>query len=238
MKAFRVVFRFGLLIALGNEIPGLPATAQTTSPKEAQPPAPGLRKLTGEDARRAEELDKAIEAAVKADRWDEAIAKAEELLALRAKAQGPKHFETVDAEWLLKVLKRAASMPHEDRVAYQSANTMNAQGDTLVAQGKYAQAQPLLEKALETFRRLITDDHPQTARTYDRLATILKAQGKYAQAQPLLKKAVEINRRLLTNDHPDTAASYNNLAPPCGSRGSTARPSRCSRRRWRSTAAC
>ena len=64
MKALRVVFRLGLLIGLGIEIPGLPATAQTTSPKEAQPPAPGLRKLTGDDAKRAEELDKAIEAAL------------------------------------------------------------------------------------------------------------------------------------------------------------------------------
>ncbi len=74
MKALRIVFRLGLLIGLGIAIPGLPTTAQTTSPKEAQPPAPGLRKLTGDDAKRAEELDKAIAAALKADRWDEAIA--------------------------------------------------------------------------------------------------------------------------------------------------------------------
>ena len=53
MKALRVVFRLGLLIGLGIEIPGLPTTAQTTSPKEAQPPAPGLRKLTGDDEKRA-----------------------------------------------------------------------------------------------------------------------------------------------------------------------------------------
>jgi Tetratricopeptide repeat len=33
----------------------------------------------------------------------------------------------------------------------------------LNAQGKYAQAQPLLEKALEITRRLLTDDHPDTA---------------------------------------------------------------------------
>ena len=122
MKALRIVFRLGLVIGLGIAIPGLPTTAQTTSPKEAQPPAPGLRKLTGDDAKRAEELDKAIEAALKADRWDEAIARAEELLALRTRVQGPKHFETVNAEWRLKTLRRVAPMPHEDRVAYQSAS--------------------------------------------------------------------------------------------------------------------
>ena len=37
MKALRIVFRLGLLIGFGIAIPGSPATAQTTSPKEAQP---------------------------------------------------------------------------------------------------------------------------------------------------------------------------------------------------------
>ena len=219
MKALRVVFRLGLLIGLGIAISGSPTTAQTTSPKEAQPPAPGLRKLTGDDAKRAEELDKAIEAALKADRWDEAIARAEELLALRTRAQGPKHFETVNAEWRLKTLRRVAPMPHEDRVAYQSAKTMNEQAEALYAQGKYAQAQPLFEKALEIRRRLLTDDHPDTADSYNNLAVNLNAQGKYAQAQPLFEKALEIRRRLLTDDHPDTAASYNNLAVNLNAQG-------------------
>ena len=85
----------------------------------------------------AEELDKAIEAALKADRWDEAIATSQELLGLRTRVQGPKHFKTVNEEWRLKTLRRVASMPHEVRVAYQSADTMNEQANTLHVQGKY-----------------------------------------------------------------------------------------------------
>ena len=81
-------------------------------------------KLTGDDEKRAKQLDEQIDKALKADRWDEAIAQAEELLALRTRVQGPKHFETVDAEWRLKALRRVAPMPQEDRVAYQSAATM------------------------------------------------------------------------------------------------------------------
>src|SRR5271157_2050114 len=136
MRTLRVVFRLGLLIALGIALPGLPATAQTTFPNQAQPPAWALRKLAGDDARRAEELDKAVEAALKADRWDEAVTRAEELIALRTRVQGPKHFETVNAEWLVKALRRVAPMPHEDRVAYQSARTMNQQAGILQDQGK------------------------------------------------------------------------------------------------------
>src|SRR5262249_14221569 len=55
---------------------------------------PGQRVLTIDDAKRVEALDKAIESKLKADRWDEAIARAQEVLDLRAQAQGPKHFET------------------------------------------------------------------------------------------------------------------------------------------------
>ena len=82
----------------------------------------------------------------------------------------------------------------------------------LWSQGKYALAQPLYEKALEIRRRLLSDDHPETANSYNNVALNLNAQGKYAQAQPLFEKALEINRRLLSDDHPETALSYNNVA--------------------------
>jgi len=205
MKVLRVVFRLGLLIGIAIEILGLPTPAQTTSPKETQPPIPGSRKLTGDDARRAEELYKAGAAALKIDHWDEAIARAEELLALRTRAQGPKHFETVNAEWILKALRRVAAMGLEDRIAYQTAGPMSAQANKLNSQGKYAAAQPVYEKALAICRRLLTDDDPNTAACYQNVALNLNSQGKYAEAQPLLEKALEIKRRLLTDNHPDTA---------------------------------
>ena len=84
--------------------------------------------------------------------------------------------------------------------------------DNLNFQGKYAQAQPLFEKALDIRRRLPTEDHPETAQSYSKLARCLAEQGKFAQAEPLFKKALEISRRTLTDDHPDTAAGYNGLA--------------------------
>ena len=89
----------------------------------------------------------------------------------------------------------------------------------LSAQGKYAQAQPLYEKALEISRRLLTDDHPDTALATTTWRSTSTAQGKYAQAQPLYEKALEIRRRLLTDDHPDTASSYNNLATNLDAQG-------------------
>jgi len=203
-----------LVLVLASLAPG-----QDSAPSIGQPSAQGLRKLTGDDARRAEELDNAIDAALKVDRWDKASARAAELLALRTRAQGPEHFATVNAAWRLKTMRRVAPMPREDRVAYQSVNTMDEQAETFYAQGKYAEAQPLLEKALEISRRLLTDDHPDTANSYNDLAANLNAQGKYAQAQPLFEKALAISRRLLTDDHPTTAKSYSDVAYNLGSQG-------------------
>jgi tetratricopeptide (TPR) repeat protein len=188
------------------------APGQTPGPATSKPTAPGLIKLTGDDEKRAKELDAQIDITLKAHHWDEAITKAEELLALRAKVQGPRHFETVNEEWRLKTLQRVAPMSKEDRTAYESTSTTQKQADLLVAQGKHIQVQPLLEKLLELRRRLLTDDHPDTATSYNNVAYNFNAQGKYAAAQPLLEKALEIRRRLFTDSHPDTAASYNNVA--------------------------
>ena len=105
MKTLGIVFRVGLLLGCGAGIRALPAAAQTASPREAQPAAPRLRELTGDDARRALELDTTIDAALSAKHWDEAIAKAEELLALRTRVQGPKHFETVNAHWIVEAVR-------------------------------------------------------------------------------------------------------------------------------------
>ena len=56
----------------------------------------------------------------------------------------------------------------------------------LNAQGEYALAEPLYEKAPEIRRRLLTDDHPDTAFSYGKLAANLAAQGNYPQgARPM-----------------------------------------------------
>ena len=238
MKALRIVFRLGLLIGLGIGIPGSPTIAQTTPPKEAQPQSQGLRKLTGDDAKRAEELDKSIDAAQKADRWDEAIAKAAELLALRTRAQGPNHFETVDAEWRLKTLRRLAPMPKEDRVAYQSAKTMNEQAATLYFQGKYALAQPLFEKALEIRRRLLTDDHPDTAESYNDGAVNLNARGSTLRPSPSMRRRWRSAAACSPTTIPTPPSATTTWRSTSTRRESTPRPSGCTRRRWRSAGAC
>jgi len=210
------MFRTLLAPLLGSLIMLIPSPAcgQVPEPKAlpGQPRAPGLRKLTGDDEKRAQQLDEQIDAALKADHWNEAIALEEVLLALRTRVQGAKQYETVNEDWYLKMLRRLAPMPREDRIAYVSAATIDQQAEALSSRGEYPQAQPLFEKALGIRRRLLADDFPDVARSYNTLASNLDAQAKYAAAQPLYHRALEIYRRLLTDDHPFTAGSYTNVA--------------------------
>ena len=49
-------------------------------------------------------------------------------------------------------------------------------------QGKYAEAEPLYQKALAIRRKVLGEDHPDTAASYNNVASNLNAQGKYAEA--------------------------------------------------------
>jgi tetratricopeptide (TPR) repeat protein len=138
---------------------------------------------------------------------------------LRREVLGPAHFETVNDEWRLKTFRKVAPMPAEERADYRSAGIMRQQAITLNAQGKYAQALPLFEKALEIRRRLLGDDHPAIATGYNNVAANLNTQGKYAAAQPLYEKALEITRRLLSDNHPLTAWPYKNVAANLAAQG-------------------
>jgi tetratricopeptide (TPR) repeat protein len=82
---------------------------------------------------------------------------------------------------------------------------------SLSAQGRYAQAQPLYEKALAIRKKVLGEEHPDTARGYNSLAVNLNHQGQYAQAQPLLEKALAIRKKMLGEEHPDTAMAFANL---------------------------
>src|SRR5262249_1562112 len=159
-----------------------------------------LRRLTGADEERAKRLDERIAKAMKAGRWEEAISGAEELLALRSRVLGAGHFEVVDAEWRIKALRRGAAAPPGAPAAYPAASEKEQQAESFYERGKYAEAQPLYEEVLAIRRRLLSDDHPETALSYINVAFNLDEQARYAQAQPLYERALDIRRRLLTED--------------------------------------
>ncbi|WP_287278778.1 MULTISPECIES: tetratricopeptide repeat protein [unclassified Okeania] len=79
-------------------------------------------------------------------------------------------------------------------------------------QGKYAEAIPLAEKALEIRKRALGDNHLDVARSLNDLGRLYQSQGKYKEAEPLYQKSLAIRKQKLGDNHPDVAISLNNLA--------------------------
>ena len=91
-------------------------------------------------------------------------------------------------------------------------NLLKQRVQTLFKQGKYQEAIPLAEKAIELAKRVYGPEHPNTATSLNNLAELYDYMGEHAKAEPLLQEALRIRQKVLGSEHPDTALSLNNLA--------------------------
>ena len=72
-------------------------------------------------------------------------------------------------------------------------------------QGRYSEAEPLYQQALELYKRLLGEEHPYVASSLHNLAALYDNQGRYSEAEPLYQQALELTKRLLGEEHPDMA---------------------------------
>jgi tetratricopeptide (TPR) repeat protein len=115
---------------------------------------------------------------------------------------------------------RAASLHGESLIAIarkdpdqtKLATALNEHGLTLRAQGRYSEAEALLNKALEIARYTIGEAHPSFATHLNNLAWVAQAQGRYPEAEALFNQALEIDRKTIGEAHPSFAIHLNNLA--------------------------
>src|SRR6202035_3108035 len=82
----------------------------------------------------------------------------------------------------LLILACPASQSDDDEF-----NLLNQQVQTLFEQGKYQEAVPLAEKAVEIATRVRGPEDPETATSLNNLAELYQAMGQYAKAEPLLQ---------------------------------------------------
>src|SRR5271166_606778 len=94
----------------------------------------------------------------------------------------------------------------------EDPNALNQQVTQLIAQGKYQEAVPIAERAVEVAKRLHGLEHPDMATSLNNLAELYQVMGEYAKAEPLYQEALRIWQKILGPDHPDTATCLNNLA--------------------------
>ena len=109
-------------------------------------------------------------------------------------------------------LRHAAAAAADPRGDAAAAALLTNLAYLLEAQGDYAAARPLFERALAIREATLGPHHPTTAQSLNNLAYLLEAQGDYAAARPLFERALAIREATLGPHHPDTALSLNNLA--------------------------
>jgi tetratricopeptide (TPR) repeat protein len=100
----------------------------------------------------------------------------------------------------------------ENDRALQQARKLYKKANDLRIAGKYDEAPPYFEGALEIRERILGPDHPDVSQAIIGLATIHYFKGEYSKAEPLYLRALAIREKSLGPEHPDVAQSIYILA--------------------------
>ncbi len=93
----------------------------------------------------------------------------------------------------------------------QEIEALIAQAEQLRQSGKYDQALPLAQRAVEDSEILLGSTHPLLAVSLNLLAEIYRGKGEYAQAEPLYRRSLKLKEKVFGTEHPEVATSLNNL---------------------------
>jgi len=93
-----------------------------------------------------------------------------------------------------------------------TARLMNQVGLLFNAKSRYAEAEPLIRRALAITEASYGSDHPSVAATLNNLARLLQDTNRLAEAEPSMRRALAITAARYGPDHPDVALPVNNLA--------------------------
>jgi tetratricopeptide (TPR) repeat protein len=102
----------------------------------------------------------------------------------------------------------------DERFAEQpavAAQLRQVLGDRYRELGLFDDAQPLQQSALETRRRELGDEHPDTLTSVHNMTVLLVAQGKADEAEAFALEALEGRRRVLGNEHAETLDSMEEM---------------------------
>ena len=102
--------------------------------------------------------------------------------------------------------RRAVSLRGEDSVL------LSWLAVSLHQLAEWAEAEPLMRRALAIDEKNLGREHPSVARDLNNLATLLQATNRLNKAEPLMRRALAIDEKSLGKEHPNVAAALNNLA--------------------------
>ena len=93
-----------------------------------------------------------------------------------------------------------------------SARLFNQVGVLLLEKARYAEAEPLIRRALEIDEARFGKDHPNVARDLNSLARVLQDTNRLTEAEPLMRRTLEIDEASFGKNHHNVVRDLNNLA--------------------------
>jgi hypothetical protein len=82
---------------------------------------------------------------------------------------------------------------------------------TLFEDGRWREAEELFMQVMETRKRVLGEEHPDTLTSMANLASTYRNQGRWKEAEELEVQVMETRKRVLDDEHPDTLTSVANL---------------------------
>jgi CHAT domain-containing protein/tetratricopeptide (TPR) repeat protein len=135
-----------------------------------------------------------------------------EVLAVRVRRDGDRHWRTANARRAAADTELLARMGPEQRRQVAEGRRLNRQVEQLFEAGKLREGVDAGRKAVDVNRLALGAEHPAYAQSVDNLAVIYGALGDSARALPLFRQALALRKKVLGEQHPDYAQGMNNLA--------------------------
>jgi tetratricopeptide (TPR) repeat protein len=118
--------------------------------------------------------------------------------------------------WIWDLLRphavEALGFAEEAGCPAQATKLMSTLAQLLFAKALYAEAEPLMRRALEIDEERSGSGEPAVARELNDLAQVLGATNRLAEAEPLIRRALQIDEANFGADHPTVSRDLNNLA--------------------------
>jgi CHAT domain-containing protein/tetratricopeptide (TPR) repeat protein len=158
---------------------------------------------------------------------EESFAMFRNVAEMRKSVSGAEHPETIKADINLAEAMLSAGLYDEAELVFLSglerterlslgpdatASALNNLGAMYVTQMRYAEAEPILKRAIEASDTAYGEDHPVTLAAVNNLANVLQFTDRPAGSVPLLERVLKTNERLYGRQHRLTMAAADNLA--------------------------
>ena len=99
------------------------------------------------------------------------------------------------------------------------AQMMEVMGEVYDSLGLFSRSEALLTQAVDTRRRVLGVNRPETLKSMDSLAWVFLEEGRAVESEKLQRETLELRRRVLGSRDHDTLASMINLASALNGQG-------------------